>query len=186
MARDPRQALRLPRRHDSTAAAAATADDGKRLMAAQSLRGAIIAALITLVVFSILWIMLTRLTGRVLPWMTIIQGILLGYAVQRAGNGIDWRFPVLAAVLAGFGAFFSYAVVAASITAEAMGTGTLHVLRSVTTMTWPVFFAEVVTAADYVFAASAAIAAAFYAGRRLSREEFRAVRLWREQRAGDR
>ncbi|MGB5410330.1 MAG: hypothetical protein WBN09_02290 [Woeseiaceae bacterium] len=186
MARDPRQPLRLPKRHDPTAATAATAEDGGRLMAGQSLKAALLAALIALVVFSVLWIMVTRLTGRILPWMTIIQGIGLGYAVRRAGNGIDWRFPALAALLAGFGAFFSYAVVAASVTAESMGTGTLHILRSVTAMTWPVFFAEVVTAADYVFAASAAIAAAFFAARRLSRSEYRAVRLWRERRAADR
>jgi hypothetical protein len=186
MARDPGQPLRLPKRHDPTDAASVTAGDGERLVAAQSLRGALVAALAAILVFSLLWIMVTRLTGRVLPWMTILQGIAIGYAVRRAGNGVDWRFPLLAALLAGFGAFVSYAIVAASVTGESLGTGTLHVLRSVTAMTWPVFFDEVITAADYVFAASAAIAAAFYAGRRLSRAEYRAVRLWRERRAGDR
>ena len=186
MARDPRQPLRLPKRHDPSTATAVTAADGERLLARQSLRGAVVAALITLVVFSVLWIMVTRLTGRILPWMTIIQGIALGYAVRRAGNGVDWRFPALAALSAAFGAFTSYAVVAASVTAESLGTGTLHILRSVTAMTWPVFFAEVVTAADYIFAASAAIAAAFFAARRLSRAEYRALRLWRERRIEER
>jgi hypothetical protein len=47
-------------------------------------------------------------------------------------------------------------------------------------MTWPVFFAEVISAADIVFGLFAAAIAAFYANRRLSRSEYSALRKWQE------
>ena len=48
-------------------------------------------------------------------------------------------------------------------------------------MTWPVFFAEAMTGADYVYAAAAAGIAAYYANRRLSRRQFFALRSWQER-----
>ena len=68
-----------------------------------------------------------------------------------------------------------------SYTAETFNTGTLHVLRSVTSMTWPVFFDEVLTAADGFYAALSASLAAFLANRRLSRSQYYALRLWRAE-----
>ena len=176
-----KQPLRLRRKHDPTAAAEVTAEDGVRLLQAQSFRSALISSLIAVFAFSIVWVLVTRLTGRVFPWMTILLGLLVGYAVRQTGRGVDWRFPALAAVLTLAGAFVSKAVVAASNTAEALGTTTLEVLRSVTLMTWPVYFREHITAADYVFAVTAAVIAAFYANRRLSRAQYRALRLFRER-----
>lgn len=125
--------------------------------------------------------MLTRLTGRVFPWMTIVLGMLLGLAIRRGGRGVDWRFPCIGACAAIVGAFAANVGLAAAMTAEAFGTGTLRILTAVTTMTWPVFFGETLTAADYIYAVIAAAFAAFYANRRLSRAEYRAVRLWRER-----
>ena len=173
--------LRLRKKHAPTAAAEVTAADGARLLRAQSLRSAIVAGLIGIVAFSVLWVTITRLTGRVFPWMTIVLGMLLGYAIRRTGRGVDWRFPTLASVMTFLGAFASNIVVAASYTAEELGAATLEVLRSVTLMTWPVFFREVTTPADYVYAVVAAIVAAFLANRRLSRAEDRALRLYRDQ-----
>ena len=56
----------------------------------------------------------------------------------------------------------------------------MEVLRSVTTMTWPIFFDETMTAADFVFAAFAAGIAAFYSNRQLNRREYQALRVWQE------
>ena len=139
------------------------------------------ASIVVILVFSVLWVMLTRVTGRVFPWATIALGILLGLAVRRAGRGIDWRFPCIAAAATLAGALAANVILAAAITAEDLGTGTLQVLTAVTSMTWPVFFSEVLTAADAVYAFAAASVAAFFANRRLTREEYRAVRLWRER-----
>jgi hypothetical protein len=83
------------------------------------------------------------------------------------------------------GSLIANVVVAASVTAEALGTGTLDVLRAVTSMTWPVYFDERLTVADGFYAAVAAALAAFYANRRLTRFEYQALRLCREEREQD-
>jgi hypothetical protein len=175
-----RQPLRLPSRHAATESAEVTAEDGARIAADQSFRNAVTASLVVIVIFAILWVMLTRVTDRVFPWMTVLLGVVLGYAIRRAGGGVDWRFPSLAAAMAVFGSLLANVVVAAANTAASMGTGTLQILQAVTTMTWPVFFGETLSAADYVFALFAAVLAAFFANRRLSRSEYRAVRLFKE------
>ncbi len=143
------------------------------------MRRALVAGLITIVIFCVLWIALSALINRVFPWMTILLGAMLGFAVRQAGRGVDWRFPMLAAVLTLSGALLSNIVVAASYTAEIFDTSTLHVLRSVTSMTWPVFFDEVLTPADGFYGVFAAGLAAFLSNRRLTRSQYYALRLWR-------
>lgn len=116
--------------------------------------------------------------------MTVLLGAMLGFAVRRAGLGVDWRFPVLAAALSLFGALLGNVVIAASYTAEILDTGTLQILRSVTSMTWPVFYEETLTAADGFYAVVAAGLAAFFANRRLTRSQYHALRLWRARSDG--
>ena len=138
------------------------------------------ASVITIILFSMIWAMLSTLIGSIYPWMTLLLGILLGLAVRRAGCGLDWRFPVLAAVFAVAGSLVSSIVVAAAFTAPQLNTDTLTVLRNLTALTWPVFFDEVMTPADLVFALLAAGLAAFYANRRLTRAQYLAIRTWEE------
>ena len=139
------------------------------------------AALIVIVIFGACWAVLSDLTNRVWPWMTLLLGILLGVAVRRAGKGIDWRFPLLAAVLAVIGALLANIMVAAVLQASEMGISAFQVLRSVTVLTWRDFFSEVITPADLVFAIFAAAIAAFYANPKLSRDEFLALKLWQQE-----
>ena len=173
--------LRLRRKHGDGRKSDVTAADGDRLEQAQSFRNAVVAGLITLVVFCVLWVSLSALTNRVFPWMTVVLGGMLGIAIRRAGRGLDWRFPALAAAMAIAGAVISNVVLAASTTAAEYGTGTLHILQAVTSMTWPVFFDEVWNVADGFFAVVAAGLAGFLANRRVTRSEFYALRLWREE-----
>lgn len=56
----------------------------------------------------------------------------------------------------------------------------MDVLRAVTGMTWPVFFDEVMNAADGFYAAVAAGVAAFLAHRRLDRAQYYALRVYRD------
>jgi hypothetical protein len=70
--------------------------------------------------------------------------------------------------------------IAAGTTAAEFNTSTVTVLRNVTTMTWPVFFDEVLSLADFIYAAFAALIAAPLALRPLGRREFQALRLWQE------
>ena len=72
-------------------------------------------------------------------------------------------------------------VVAAAFTAQEFETGTLQILRAVTAMTWPVFFNEVMSFADAIYALVGAVVAAFYANRKLTRAEYFALRLWKQE-----
>lgn len=171
--------LRLRKKHGTGRRRDVSAEDGARLVRVQSLRNAAVAGLIAIIVFCVLWIGLTGLINRVFPWMTVVLGAMIGFAVQKAGRGVDWRFPLLAALLSLAGALAANVVLAASYTAEIFGTGTLHVLQAVTSMTWPVFFDEVLTIADGFYAVLSAGLAAFLANRRLTRSQYYALRLWR-------
>ena len=180
MSAEKTDVLRLRKKHLPKADKEATPEYGRRLLAAQSVRNAIMASLIAIIVFSVIWMMLSNLVGVIYPWMTMIMGIVIGLAVRRAGRGLDWRFPVIAALFAVVGSLVGNVVVAASFTAPQLETTTLNVLTSLTVMTWPVFFDEVMTPADLVFALFAAGLAAFYANRRLNRTQVLALRYMEE------
>jgi len=79
------------------------------------------------------------------------------------------------------GALAGNVLVAAAFTAAEFDTGTLTVLRAATSFTWPVFFAEVMTPADAIYAFAGAGVAAFYANRRLSRKQYASYRAWQQQ-----
>ena len=181
---DPENLLRLRRKHGEGRPLEVSADDGARLVRAQSLRNAVVASLIVFVLFCVAWLALTSVTGRVFPWLTVVLGWLTGTAIRRAGRGVDWRFPLLAATVTLLGCVGSNIVLAASTTAAEFGTGTLDILRAVTTMTWPVFFDEVWNIGDTFFAAFSAGLAAVLAPRRLTRSEYFALELWRRQSDG--
>lgn len=176
--------LRLRKKHGDGRGLSTTAADGERLVRVQSLRNAVVAGVIVLFVFCVLWISMSVMFNRVFPWMTVVLGGMTGLAIRYAGRGVDWRFPALAAVMALAGSIIGNIVLAASTTADAYGTGTVVILRSVTAMTWPVFFAEVWTVADGFFAVVAAGVAAFLANRRLTRAQFYGLRKWREESDG--
>ncbi len=185
MAYDPdNQVLRLPKKHASGIDELPDADLGRRLEEAQSLRNAATAGAITVILFALFWLGVSTLTERVFPWFPVLLGFVLGFVVRAAGKGLDWRFPVLAAVRAIVGSALGLVVISASYTASELGTSTVTILTKSTQLTWPVFFEEVVTAADYVFAVVAAGIAAFYANRRLTRRQYYALRQWRELRPG--
>ena len=173
--------FRLRKKHGSGAPLDSTAADGERLVEFQSVRSAMVAGLITIIVFSVFWAALSLLLDRVFPWLTVLLGLLIGVAVRQAGKGVDWRFPLIAAVFTLVGSLLANVVVSASYTAESFGTGTVQILQAVTSMTWPVYFDEVLTAADAFYAIYGAAFAAFLASRRLTRSQYYALRLWRER-----
>ncbi|MEL7187364.1 MAG: hypothetical protein AAFN50_13180 [Pseudomonadota bacterium] len=177
--------LRLRRRHGDGSQRTVTADDGRRLVQRQSERAAIMAGLIVIIVFCLLWVMVTDLFDTVYPWATVILGYLVGHAVSRAGKGVDWWFALIAALLTLFGSVLANVVVAASVSADELSSTTLAVLQDVSTTTWPIFFGVIWNIGDTAFAVFAAALAAFYSMRRLDRDEYYALRLWREEQEGE-
>jgi len=181
MADEPiKSVLRIRKRHTPDVQAQAEPADGQRLIDEQSVRDGVLAGLVAVLLFSIVWAMVSTLLSRIFPWMTLLLGVAVGLVVRRAGQGLDWRFPLIAAGITLAGSLLANIVVAAAFTAEALGTSTLAILRAVTTMTWPVYFAEVLSPVDLIYALFAAGIAAFYAQRRLDRAEFMALRKWEE------
>lgn len=181
MTLDPnQQVLRLRKKHAPGIHPRPDVSDGARLAALQSVRNAIVAAIIATILSALALTLVSTMLGRVLPWATMLLGLAVGFAVQRGGRGIDWRFPVLAAVIAFLGSIGSNIVVGANAAAGELGTNTFTVLRNVTIHTWPVFFDEVMTAADFIYAFFSAGIAAFFANRRLTRRQYHAFRLWQE------
>ena len=171
----------MRKRHTPEAPAQASPADGLRLVNEQSVRDAILAASVAVILFAVLWAMVSTLLGRIFPWMTLLLGVVVGLVIRRAGRGIDWWFPVIAAAITLAGSLFANVIVAAAFTAEALGTSTIAILRAVTTMTWPVFFDEALSPVDVIYALFAAGIAAFYSQRRLNRTEFMAIRKWEDQ-----
>lgn len=174
--------LRLRKRHAPSGRPPPDAADGRRLVDAQSPLNAVFAGLIAVIAFAVLWALLSVSSGRVFPWLTLLLGFFTGFAVRRAGSGLDWRFPAIGGVCAFAGSVIGNVVVAAAYTARELGSTTITVLKGTTEYTWPVFFDEVMTSADIIYALCAAAIAAFFANRRLSRRQFHALRLYEEQR----
>jgi hypothetical protein len=146
------------------------------LIGAQSVRGALIAALATVAVATSAWLWITAYTGKFFPWFGVLQGALIGMAVQRMGRGLDWRFPAIAAVFAVAGSFAGGFFLALSTARAELGASAFSILRGLTIMTWEIYFEEVITPVDYIYAFCAASVAMFYAKRRLGRHELFALR----------
>ena len=134
MSDKPKSIVRLPRRHRGAPDRAAQVNVAE-MINRQSLLHAVFGGVIVIILFSMLWAMLSTLVDRIFPWMTVVLGILVGLVIRRAGHGLDWRFPVLAAGLTLAGAVVGNVIVAAAFTADELGTDTLTILRAVTSMT---------------------------------------------------
>ncbi len=127
-------------------------------------------------VFGWVWARLSIETGRVFPWFSILIGMIVGLAVQRAGRGLDWRFPVIAAVLAWTGAYAGNLIVGIVETGRYIEARPLSVLAGLSRDTMENFFAKTVSTIDHIYAFCAAAVASFLAKRRLNRREVLAIR----------
>ena len=169
--------FRLPQRHSQNLDGPVLPPaDARKLLAAQSVRNAVMAAVIVLIVLNTAWAWLTGLSGRFFPWFSMLQGWAIGLGVRGAGRGLDWRFPLIAAGFATLAAFSGNFIVSLGTTESVLGAGPLTILRGLTLWTWQTWFAEVLTPVDFIYALFAAALAARYAKRRLDRREVHALR----------
>tara|TARA_B100000963_G_C22349616_1_gene546675 strand:- start:62 stop:595 length:534 start_codon:yes stop_codon:yes gene_type:complete len=174
------QPLRLQKKHGSIKSTEIASIDVSSLINAQSISFAIVASILTIILFSLFWVLLSKLTGRVFPWLTIVLGYLLGHVIRISGRGLDWRFPMVAIFFTLIGSIFSNFFIAASVTAEQLKTETYDILLSVTSMTWFVFFDEFLNVADIFYAVLAMSLAAFFSKRKLKRAEYNALRFMKK------
>ena len=72
---------------------------GRSLQKEQSILSGFYGAIITAVIINIIWVYISMFFDRFFPWLSIVQGILIGKSIQKYGLGLDWYLPALAAIL---------------------------------------------------------------------------------------
>lgn len=176
--------LRPKPQYDSPDDETAERPDPQALIASQSVTGAAVAGVIAVAVTCALWTALTVATGRVFPWFTIPGGMAIGLAVRRYGRGFDYRFPLIAVGLACAGALLGNLVIALPETMRQLDAGAWQVVRGLTWRSFELFFDEVITVVDYIYAGFSSALAAFYSRRRLDRHEAFVLRTMPRKGAG--
>ncbi len=168
--------LRLKKKHDTPTDEVVTPPDPRALIAAQSPGKAIVAGALAVLTLCVLWTAITIATGRIFPWFSIVLGAIVGRVVRRYGLGLDYRFPLIAALLVCTGALLGNLMIAIPTTTDELDAGAWQVIRGLTWRSFEIFFDEVITAVDYIYAGFATALAVFYSRRRLRREEEFALR----------
>ena len=163
--------FRLKQTHSQHLHETNTPASAEKLLAEQSVRAAVTSAAIAIIVCNILWVYTASAFGRYFPWIAILQGIAIGFSVRVSGRGLDWRFPLVAALAAWVGAFTGNLFIALTFTAAQntpLEQGWWLILKS--------FLANTVTAIDVIYAFCAVAVATFFSKRRLNRHEVFALR----------
>lgn len=146
------------------------------ILAQQSAVRAVAGGVALVLVLGWLWAIVSLATGRVFPWFSILIGTIVGLGVQRFGRGLDWRFPVIAAVIAWVGAYVGNLMIGIVETGRYIEADPFSVLAGLSRDTMKNFFANTVSPVDHIYAFCAAGVAAFLAKRRLNRREVVAIR----------
>jgi len=170
---DPKSILRLRNKHAPDRAAPDI--DAQVLIDEQSLLRAVLGALFAMVILNTIWVYSAMLFDHFFPWGSVIQGFLIGRAVRHFGLGLDWRFSVLAALIATVAAISGSFAAALSLTAREFGTGVLDLLFETSWHTIVTFVSREFGVVGIIYALTGAVLAAFYASRRLDRYEAQAL-----------
>jgi len=150
--------------------------DGRRLLAEQSVGRGVLGSIAVALLLCWLWAISSMATGRVFPWFSIGMGALIGMAMQRFGRGLDWRFPVLALIIAGVAAYAGNLMIGILETGRYIEAGPMQVLGGLSLDTMRNFFRNTISPIDHIYAFCACGVAAFFANRRLKRHEVLGLR----------
>lgn len=175
--RNPESILRLRKKHDPGKSADV---DVQALIADQSLGRAIGGAAIAMAVLSALWVYASFALDSFYPWFSMIEGVFIGRAVRHFGNGIDWRFPVLAAGATVVAAWLGSFVSALVLSSREMYTPAWELMTEIGWHTISTFTTQTFGTVGTIYAVTGALIAAFFAKRRLDRNEAIALRKFRE------
>jgi len=127
------------------------------------------------------WALASMATARVFPWFTIVMGALIGFAMQRFGRGLDWRFPLLAAICAALAAYAGNLMIGVLETGRYIEATPASVLGGLSGDTMRNFFRNTIGPVDHIYAFCAAGVAAFFANRRLKRHEVLGLRTMQKK-----
>ena len=168
--------FRLKQKHSPDKRKQLPPADGHKLLAEQSVRRGTLGTLAVALLLCWAWAMFAMLTGRVFPWFTILMGAVIGMAMQRFGRGLDWRFPVIAMVIAGLAAYAGNLMIGVFETGRYIDAEPVRVMGGLSFDTLRNFFRNTISPVDHIYAFSACGVAAFYANRRLKRHEVLGLR----------
>ena len=150
--------------------------DGRKLLAEQSLTRGTLGSIAVALLLCWGWALLSVTSGSVLPWATVLIGAIIGVAMQRFGRGLDWKYPVVAVVIAGLAAYFGNLMIGIVETGRYIDAEPVQVLRGLSKDTMRNFFRNTINPIDHIYACSACGVAAFFANRRLKRHEVLGLR----------
>lgn len=173
--------FRLKQKHTQKRAERLPPADGRKLLAEQSVVRGFFGTLAVALLLCWAWALFSMTTGRVFPWFSIVIGALIGMAMQRFGRGLDWRFPLMAIVIAGVAAYFGNLMIGVLETGRYIEAETSSVLRGLSADTMRSFFRNTIGPVDHIYAFSACGVAAFFANRRLKRHEILGLRTMDRQ-----
>ncbi|ANO49873.1 hypothetical protein [Woeseia oceani] len=157
-----------------------------RILGQQNLRQGILVSLLMAGLAMALWVYVALVFDKYFPWVSMLQGILIGLAMRRGGRGVDWRFPLAAAVITAAAAAAGSFLVALFLTGREFGTGALELVNEISTHTVATFYTREFGIIGVIYMLFAACLAAFYANRRLSTAEAVALRRLRHGGANQR
>lgn len=168
--------FRLKQKHAQKRGQRLPPADGRQLLAEQSVLRGFLGTFAVALLLCWTWALFAMSTGRVFPWFSVVIGALIGIAMQRFGRGLDWRFPVMAVVIAGVAAYFGNLMIGVLETGRYIEAETMSVLGGLSADTLRNFFRNTVGPVDHIYAFSACGVAAFFANRRLKRHEVLGLR----------
>lgn len=154
--------------------------DGRQLIAEQSVLRGFLGTSGVALLLAWGWALFAMATGKVFPWFSILMGALIGMAMQRFGRGLDWRFPVMAVLIAGVAAYFGNLMIGVLETGRYIEADPVRVLAGLSADTMRNFFRNTIGPIDHIYAFSACGVAAFFANRRLKRHEVFGLRTMQE------
>ncbi|MEQ8204757.1 MAG: hypothetical protein RIA65_01175 [Woeseia sp.] len=155
----------------------------EQIRAQQNLRRGVLVSLLMTVLAMALWVYLALVFDKYFPWVSMLQGIMIGLGMRRGGRGVDWRFPLAAAAITAAAAAVGSFAVALFLTGREFGTGALELISEISTHTVGTFYTREFGIIGVIYMLFAACLAAFYANRRLSTAEAVALRRLRQNRA---
>lgn len=173
--------FRLKKKHTPNPRNRLPPADGRQLLAEQSLRRGLFGSVAVALLLCWLWAVFATWTGRVFPWFSILIGALIGMAMQRFGRGLDWRFPVLALIIAGIAAYVGNLMIGVIETGRYIEAQPARVIGGLSMDTMRIFFRNTISPVDHIYAFSACGVAAFFANRRLKRHEVLGLRIFEKE-----
>jgi len=168
--------FRLKQKHSQAASEKRPPADGRRLLAEQSVVRGLAGSIAVGLLLCWLWALFSTMTGRVFPWFSVLIGAIIGIAMQRFGKGLDWRFPVLAVVVAGIAAYAGNLMIGVLETGRYIEEAPIRVVGGLSVDTIRYFFKNTISPVDHIYAFCACGIAAFFANRRLKRHEVLGLR----------